>query len=98
MRFFSMLLLPVLAMSSLAAHAGEQDVKRLGQLLGQSNTISARFSQLTLDGSGTQLQAAALKAVVARAVMMQKPTPCMTKLSSLYWKAVAPLFQPFSEN
>ena len=56
MRFFSMLLLPVLAMSSLAAHAGEQDVKRLGQLLGQSNTISARFSQLTLDGSGTQLQ------------------------------------------
>ena len=56
MRFVSMLLLPVLAMSSLAAHAGEQDVKRLGQLLGQSNTITARFSQLTLDGSGTQLQ------------------------------------------
>ena len=56
MRFVSMLLLPVLAMSSLTAHAGEQDVKRLGQLLGQSNTISARFSQLTLDGSGTQLQ------------------------------------------
>ena len=56
MRFVSMLLLPVLAMSSLTAHAGEQDVKRLGQLLGQSNTITARFSQLTLDGSGTQLQ------------------------------------------
>ena len=34
MRFVSMLLLPVLAMSSLTAHAGEQDVKRLGQLLG----------------------------------------------------------------
>ncbi len=56
MRFVSMLLLPVLAMSSLTAHAGEQDVKRLGQLLRQSNTITARFSQLTLDGSGTQLQ------------------------------------------
>ena len=30
-------------------------MKRLGQLLG-SDTITARFSQLTLDGSGTQLQ------------------------------------------
>ena len=56
MRFVSMLFLPVLVLSSLSAHAGEQDVKRLGDLLGQSNTITARFSQLTLDGSGTQLQ------------------------------------------
>ena len=55
MRFVSMLLLPVLAFSSLSAHADAESVKRLGQLLG-SDTITARFSQLTLDGSGTQLQ------------------------------------------
>ena len=55
MRFASMLLLPVLAFSSLSAHADADSVKRLGQLLG-SDTITARFSQLTLDGSGTQLQ------------------------------------------
>ena len=55
MRFVSMLLLPVLAFSSLSAHADAESVKRLGQLLG-SDTITARYSQLTLDGSGTQLQ------------------------------------------
>ena len=55
MRFVSMLLLPVLAFSSLSAHADAESVKRLGQLLG-SDTITARFSQLTLEGSGTQLQ------------------------------------------
>ena len=55
MRFVSMLLLPVLAFTSLSAHADAESVKRLGQLLG-SDTITARFSQLTLDGSGTQLQ------------------------------------------
>ena len=77
MRFFSMLLLPVLAMSSLAAHAGEQDVKRLGQLLGQSNTISARFSQLTLAGSGTQLQE------TAGVMSVQRP-------GLFYWHTDAP--------
>ena len=66
MRFVSMLLLPVLAVSSLAAHAGPADVQRLGQLLGQSNTITARFSQLTLDGSGTQLQETAGEMSVKR--------------------------------
>ena len=66
MRFVSMLLLPVLAFSSLAAHAGPADVQRLGQLLGQSNTITARFSQLTLDGSGTQLQETAGEMSVKR--------------------------------
>ena len=55
MRFVSMLLLPVLAFSSLSAHADAESVKRLGQLL-CSDTITARFSQLPLDGSGTQLQ------------------------------------------
>ena len=65
MRFVSMLLLPVLAFSSLSAHADAQSVKRLGQLLG-SDTITARFSQLTLDGSGTQLQETAGEMSVKR--------------------------------
>ena len=66
MRFVSMLLLPVLAFSSLSAHADADSVKRLGQLLGQSDTITARFSQLTLDGSGTQLQETAGEMSVKR--------------------------------
>ena len=65
MRFVSMLLLPVLAFSSLSAHADAQSVQRLGQLLG-SDTITARFSQLTLDGSGTQLQETAGEMSVKR--------------------------------
>lgn len=56
MRLIRMLLLPVLALTTLSAHAGEKDVARLTQLLGGSQTLTARFSQLTLDGSGTQLQ------------------------------------------
>ena len=66
MRFVSMLLLPVLAFSSLSAHADADSVKRLGQLLGQSDTITARFSQLSLDGSGTQLQETAGEMSVKR--------------------------------
>ncbi|MCF3191632.1 outer membrane lipoprotein chaperone LolA [Pseudomonas bubulae] len=65
MRFVSMLLLPVLAFSSLSAHADAESVKRLGQLL-DSDTITARFSQLTLDGSGTQLQETAGEMSVKR--------------------------------
>ncbi|EPJ91632.1 MULTISPECIES: outer membrane lipoprotein chaperone LolA [Pseudomonas] len=65
MRFVSMLLLPVLAFSSLSAQADAQSVQRLGQLLG-SDTITARFSQLTLDGSGTQLQETAGEMSVKR--------------------------------
>ena len=65
MRFVSMLLLPVLAFTSLSAHADAESVKRLGQLLG-SDTITARFSQLTLDGSGTQLQETAGEMSVKR--------------------------------
>ena len=34
----------------------EVAVQRLTELLNQAQTINARFSQLTLDGSGTQLQ------------------------------------------
>lgn len=66
MRLTSMLLLPVLAFSSLSAHADAESVKRLGQLLGTSNTITARFSQLTQDGSGTQLQETAGEMSVKR--------------------------------
>ena len=58
MRFTSMLLLPILAFSSLSAHADAQDVTRLSQLLEKSKTISANFSQLTLAAGGTQLQEA----------------------------------------
>ena len=65
MRFVSMLLLPVLAFTALSAHADAESVKRLGQLLG-SDTITARFSQLTLDGSGTQLQETAGEMSVKR--------------------------------
>ncbi|WP_122872322.1 outer membrane lipoprotein chaperone LolA, partial [Pseudomonas viridiflava] len=37
-------------------HADSKDVTRLTQLLENSRTLTARFSQLTLDGGGTQLQ------------------------------------------
>ncbi|MGE8497551.1 MAG: outer membrane lipoprotein chaperone LolA [Pseudomonas sp.] len=57
MRLIRMLLVAVLSVSSLFAHAeDEAAVQRLTQLLNQAQTINARFSQLTLDGSGTQLQ------------------------------------------
>lgn len=56
MRLIRMLLVSALALSTLPAHAADADVKSLTQLLERSQTLSARFSQLTLDGSGTQLQ------------------------------------------
>lgn len=56
MRLIRMLLVSALALSTLPAHADEKDVARLTQLLEKSQTLQARFSQLTLDGSGTQLQ------------------------------------------
>ena len=56
MRLIRMLLLPVLAVTTLSAHADPKDVARLTQLLEKSQTLTANFSQLTLDGSGTQLQ------------------------------------------
>lgn len=56
MRLIRMLLVSALTVSAIPAYAGEQDVARLTQLLEKSQTITARFSQLTLDGSGTQLQ------------------------------------------
>lgn len=56
MRLICMLLVSALALSSLSVHADQKDVARLTQLLEKSQTLTARFSQLTLDGSGTQLQ------------------------------------------
>ncbi|WP_407316324.1 outer membrane lipoprotein chaperone LolA [Pseudomonas sp. nanlin1] len=56
MRLIRMLLVSALALSSVNAFADTKDVARLTQLLEKSQTLSARFSQLTLDGSGTQLQ------------------------------------------
>lgn len=57
MRLIRMLLLTVLSFTSVAAMADDEvAVQRLTELLNQAQTINARFSQLTLDGSGTQLQ------------------------------------------
>ncbi|QBF26217.1 outer membrane lipoprotein chaperone LolA [Pseudomonas tructae] len=56
MRLIRMLLVSAMALSSASAIAAEADVARLTQLLEKSKTIEARFSQLTLDGTGTQLQ------------------------------------------
>jgi len=56
MRLIRMMLVSALSLSSVAAFAAESDVQRLSQLLSNSKTIDARFSQLTLDASGTQLQ------------------------------------------
>ncbi|MBA1245370.1 outer membrane lipoprotein chaperone LolA [Pseudomonas japonica] len=56
MRLIRMLLVSALAMASVSALADDQAVKSLTQLLEKSQTLTGRFSQLTLDGSGTQLQ------------------------------------------
>jgi len=52
-----MLLIALFAIASLPLQAADDvAVQRLTTLLNQAQTISGRFSQLTLDGSGTQLQ------------------------------------------
>jgi outer membrane lipoprotein carrier protein len=52
-----MLLLAVMAFAVVPAQADDAvAVARLTALLSQAQTLTARFSQLTLDGSGTQLQ------------------------------------------
>lgn len=57
MRLIRLLLLTVLSFTNVAAMADDEvAVQRLTELLNQAQTINARFSQLTLDGSGTQLQ------------------------------------------
>lgn len=77
MRLIRMLLLPVLAVTTLSAHADPKDVARLTQLLEKSQTLTARFSQLTLDGSGTQLQE------TAGEMSLQRP-------GLFYWHTDAP--------
>lgn len=57
MRLIRMLVLTLLSFTSIAAVADDEvAIHRLTELLNQAQTITARFSQLTLDGSGTQLQ------------------------------------------
>ncbi|WP_458129760.1 outer membrane lipoprotein chaperone LolA [Pseudomonas sp. Z2-11] len=80
MRLIRMLLLPVLALSTLSVHADDKDVARLTQLLEKSQTLTARFSQLTLDGSGTQLQE------TAGDMALQRP-------GLFYWHTDAPAEQ-----
>ena len=66
MRAIRMLLVSALALGTLSAHAGENDVKRLTDLLEKSQTIEANFSQLTLDAGGTSLQETTGKMTVKR--------------------------------
>ena len=66
MRFVSMLLLPVLAFTAFSASAAQPDVQSLTNLLEKSKTLTANFSQLTLDGGGTQLQETAGKMALQR--------------------------------
>ena len=57
MRLIRMLLLAALASVPAFSHADDEAaIKRLTGLLDRAQTLSGRFSQLTLDGSGTQLQ------------------------------------------
>ena len=57
MRLTRMLLIALLAVLSFPLQAADDTaVQRLTTLLNKAQTISGRFSQLTLDGSGTQLQ------------------------------------------
>lgn len=58
MRITRMLLIALLGLASFSLQAATEQVaiQRLTSLLSQAQTLSGRFSQLTLDGSGTQLQ------------------------------------------
>tara|TARA_R110000868_G_scaffold115743_2_gene308868 strand:+ start:1757 stop:2383 length:627 start_codon:yes stop_codon:yes gene_type:complete len=67
MRLIRMLLLTVLSFTSVAVVADDEvAVQRLTVLLNQAQTITARFSQLTLDGGGTQLQETSGQLVLKR--------------------------------
>lgn len=57
MRLIRTLFVAALAMGASLAHADDSAaVQRLTGLLNKAQTLTARFSQLTLDGSGTRLQ------------------------------------------
>jgi outer membrane lipoprotein carrier protein len=66
MRLIRMLLVSALALSTLPAHADDKSVASLTKLLETSQTLQARFSQLTLDGGGTQLQETAGQMILKR--------------------------------
>lgn len=80
MRFSRFLLAASLTFASLSVQASEQSADRLAQLLGKAHTLTARFSQLTLDASGTHLQEAAGE------VSLKRP-------GQLRWHTDAPLEQ-----
>lgn len=56
MRFIRLLGFTLISLITGLAHAADPATQRLSDLLGQAQTMTARFSQLTLDGSGTRLQ------------------------------------------
>lgn len=57
MRLIRMLLVAVLGLTAVSVQADDKmAINRLTEMLNKAQTITGRFSQLTLDGSGTQLQ------------------------------------------
>lgn len=57
MRLIRMLLVAAMSLGAMQAQADDQvAIARLTEMLNKAQTITGRFSQLTLDGSGTQLQ------------------------------------------
>jgi len=66
MRLIRMLLLSALGLVLLPVQADERSIQRLSQLLNQAQSLTARFSQLTLDGTGTQLQETSGEMVLKR--------------------------------
>ncbi len=56
MRLIRLLFVAALAFAGAQAHADDAAAQRLSGMLTKAQTMTARFSQLTLDGSGTRLQ------------------------------------------
>ena len=56
MRLTRLFALAITTFLSVSAQAASDAANRLSQYLEKAQTMTARFSQLTLDGSGTRLQ------------------------------------------
>lgn len=56
MQLIRLFLASALLFTLAPAHADQASTKRLTELLQKAETLTGRFSQLSLDGSGTQLQ------------------------------------------
>jgi len=56
MRLIRLMFVAALALAGVQAHADDAASQRLSGMLTKAQTMTARFSQLTLDGSGTRLQ------------------------------------------